>query len=137
MTAGIPAIVYDAAPESLELDRLGPHKGTQSGTPVESFRVLHRDAGGRSGVWECTPGRFDSARSGDTELMHFIAGVGTITTADGTVHEIRPGVVLIAPDGWRGTWDIRETVRKVYTIWNVPAPASAPTPDPTTTGDSA
>lgn len=49
--------------------------------------------------------------------MHFLSGAGTITTADGTVHEIRPGVVLVAPDGWRGTWDIRETVRKVYTIW--------------------
>ena len=26
--------------------------------------------------------------------------------------------VLITPDGWRGTWEITETVRKVYTIWN-------------------
>ncbi|MCV7161165.1 DUF861 domain-containing protein [Mycolicibacterium brisbanense] len=79
--------------------------------------MLHRNSVGRSGIWECTPGSFDSARTGDTELMHFIAGAGTITTADGTVHEIRPGVVLVAPDGWRGTWVIRETVRKVYTIW--------------------
>jgi uncharacterized cupin superfamily protein len=60
-------------------------------------------------------------------MMHFIAGKGTITTVDGTVHEIRPGVVLVAPDGWRGTWDISETVRKVYTIWNVPASTSTAT----------
>jgi uncharacterized protein len=113
----IPAIVYDADPESLELTVRGPHTGACAGTPVESVHVLHSDAGGRSGVWECTPGSFDSSRNGDTELMHFLAGAGTITTADGTVHEIRPGVVLVAPDGWRGTWDIRETVRKVYTIW--------------------
>ena len=76
-----------------------------------------KDAVGRSGVGECTPGRFESARDGDTELMHFVSGKGTITSADGTVHDIRPGAVLIAPNGWRGTWDIRETVRKVYTIW--------------------
>ncbi|CAN5595746.1 cupin domain-containing protein [soil metagenome] len=96
----------------------GPHKGTLTGAPVESVHVLHSDTGGRSGIWECTPGSFASTRNGDTELMHFLSGAGTITAADGTVHDIRPGVVLVAPDGWRGTWDIRETVRKVYTIWS-------------------
>ncbi|MBN3454891.1 DUF861 domain-containing protein [Mycobacterium sp. DSM 3803] len=116
--AEIPAIVYNADPETIELTVRGPRTSALAGAPVESVHVLHSDAGGRSGIWECTPGRFDSARNGDTELMHFVAGSGTITTADGTVHEIRPGVVLVAPDGWRGTWDIRETVRKVYTIWN-------------------
>ena len=112
------AIIYAANPETLELTVRGAHKGTLAGAPVESVLVLHNDSGGRSGVWECTPGRFDSARDGDTELMYFVAGAGTITSVDGTVHEIRPGVVLVAPDGWRGTWDIRETVRKVYTIWS-------------------
>ncbi|AKS36182.1 hypothetical protein AFA91_08265 [Mycolicibacterium goodii] len=102
----------------MELTVRGLRTPARSGAPVESVLVLHSDAGGRSGIWECTPGSFDSARNGDTELMHFLTGAGTITTADGTVHEIRPGVVLVAPDGWRGTWDIRETVRKVYTIWN-------------------
>jgi len=124
--ATIPAIVYDADPQTLELTVLGPRTPALAGMPVESFHVLHRDANGRSGIWECTPGSFNSARNGDSELMHFVAGAGTITTVDGTVHEISPGVVLVAPDGWRGTWDIRETVRKVYTIW------AAPT---TTTGD--
>ncbi len=118
--AETPAIVYDGEPTTSELTAHGRHKGALTGMPVESFHVLHRDANGRSGIWECTPGRFDSARTGDTELMHFIAGAGTITSADGTVHQIFPGVVLVAPDGWRGTWDIRETVRKVYTIWAAP-----------------
>lgn len=113
-----PAIVYDAEPETVELTVRGLHKGVLAGAPVESVHVLHNDAGGRSGIWECSPGSFDSARNGDTELMYFLAGAGTITSADGTVHEIRPGVVLVAPGGWRGTWVIRETVRKVYTIWN-------------------
>jgi uncharacterized cupin superfamily protein len=113
-------IVYESSPITLELPSGGPRVPALSGEPIESFRVLHRDEGGRSGVWQCTPGSFESARDGDTELMHFLAGAGTITSADGTVHEIRPGVVLVAPDGWRGRWDIHETVRKVYTIWNTP-----------------
>lgn len=119
-----PAIVYDADPATVELTVRGPRTPALAGAPVESVHVLHNDAGGRSGIWECTPGSFDSARNGDTELMHFLAGAGTITTADGTVHDIRPGVVLVAPDGWRGTWDIRETVRKVYTIWTTGSAAT-------------
>ncbi len=121
MTPSIPAIVYDPDPATAALEERGPRTPAIAGTPVESVRVLYSDAAGRSGVWECTPGRFASARDGDTELMHFLAGEGTITTDDGTVHEIKPGVVLVAPDGWRGTWDIRRTVRKVYTIWVSPA----------------
>jgi uncharacterized protein len=114
------SISYERDARTLALTPGKPRIPALDGSPFESFSVLHRDAGGRSGVWECTPGVFESARNGDTELMHFIAGEGTITTDDGTVHEIHPGVTLVAPDGWRGTWHIRETVRKVYTIWNVP-----------------
>lgn len=125
MTAAtVPALSYDDTPEGSTLVERGPRVPALDGAPIESVRVLHSDAGGRSGIWECTPGRFESAREGDTELMHFLTGEGTITTADGTVHEIRPGVVLVAPDGWRGTWNIRKTVRKVYAIWNTPAAAT-------------
>ena len=123
-------VAYEGSPLTLPLESRGPRTPALAGTPVESVQVLHRDAGGRSGVWECTPGRFESARIGDTELMYFLAGSATITSADGTVYDIHPGVTLVAPDGWRGTWDIRETVRKVYTIWNVPTPTTDPNGEP-------
>ena len=32
------------------------------------------------------------------------------------VHEVRPGVALTVPPGWRGRWEVRETVRKTYVI---------------------
>jgi len=48
--------------------------------------------------------------------MHFVAGSGTITDGDGVVTEIRPGVVMLCPDGWSGTWDVRETIRKTYAV---------------------
>lgn len=111
-------IVYARDPLALSLTVRGPRTPAISGEPVESVHVFHDDGRGRAGVWECTPGSFDSARRGDTELMHFVAGAGTITSADGTVFEIRPGAVIVAPDGWSGVWDIRETARKVYVIWN-------------------
>lgn len=112
------SIAYSASPQDLELASRGPREPVLAGTPEEWVQVLHSNPTGRSGIWECTPGRFESSRNGDTELMYFLAGDATITSSDGTAYEIRPGVVLVAPDGWHGTWDIRETVRKVYTIWN-------------------
>jgi uncharacterized protein len=114
----IPSISFKAAAQSMPLTVRGPRVPCLSGHPIESVCELHNDGRARTGVWECTPGRFDSARAGDTEVMHFVAGEATITSADGEVYEIRPGSVLVAPDGWRGTWEIRQTVRKVYTIWN-------------------
>ena len=39
---------------------------------------------------------------------------GRITDADGTVHELVPGVVMVLPLGWSGRWDITETLRKLY-----------------------
>jgi len=48
--------------------------------------------------------------------MHFVAGEATITDEDGTEHEIGAGVAMMFPDGWRGTWQVRQTVRKTYTI---------------------
>jgi uncharacterized cupin superfamily protein len=112
------SIIFDGAARTMTLTVRGPRVPSLSGVPVESVRELHRDGRARTGVWECTPGSFDSARNGDTEVMHFVAGDATITSADGETYEIRPGSVLVAPDGWRGTWEIRQTVRKVYTIWD-------------------
>jgi hypothetical protein len=71
---------------------------------------------GRPVPTEVTPGSFRGSADGITEQMHFVAGHGTITGSDGVVTEIRPGVVMLCPDGWSGLWDVRETVRKTYAI---------------------
>ena len=87
-----------------------------SGAPYESWHVIHDDGRVEIGVWEVTPGSFRGETHGIVESMHFVAGRGTITGADGTVTEIRPGVVMLCPDGWSGVWDVAETARKTYTI---------------------
>lgn len=87
-----------------------------TGAPYESWQVIHDDGRVEIGVWEVTPGSFRGSKEGVYESMHFVAGAGTITDEDGVVTEIRPGVVMFCPDGWTGTWDVRETIRKTYTI---------------------
>jgi uncharacterized protein len=87
-----------------------------AGEPYESWHVIHDDGRVEIGIWEVTPGSFRGDKTGVYESMHFVAGTGRITDADGLVTELRPGVVMFCPAGWSGLWEVRETIRKTYTI---------------------
>ncbi len=105
----------DAATVPLEL--IGPKPGAFAGDPVESALVVHEDERLEIGVWACTPGSFPSVKDGISEVMQVVAGEATIVGDDGALHEVGPGSLLVTPDGWRGTWHVRQTVRKTYVIW--------------------
>lgn len=113
-TPSLPLLPTDTATE-LALEEWGPKAGATQGSPQESGALLHEAGELLVGVWECTPGRWPSEKTGVGELMHFVAGTGTITDADGT-WEIRPGAVRWFSDGWSGEWHVTETVRKVFAI---------------------
>ncbi len=110
-----------AAGRSLDVARapvavVGVKAGATLGEPTESDFTIHAELGVDIGVWECTPGVWPSSKVGVGELMVFTAGRGVIVGADGTRHEIRPGIAVYLPDGWSGYWEVEETVRKVYAI---------------------
>ena len=106
--------IDDVLAASLETGRLVPT--AVAGEPYESWHVISDDGRVELGIWEVTPGSFRGETDGNYEQMHFVAGSGTITDGDGVVTEIRPGVVMLCPDGWSGVWDVRETVRKTYAV---------------------
>ncbi len=101
---------------AVELATGRPVPTAVEGEPYESWHVLSDDGRVELGIWEVTPGSFRGETDGIYELMHFVAGAGTITAADGEVTEIGPGVVMLCPDGWSGRWDVRETIRKTYAV---------------------
>lgn len=102
-----------------ELEDWGPKPLATSGQPHERGLMLHDDAHSKLGVWECSPGSWDSAKEGYGELMHFISGHGWIVDADGR-WEIRPGATRWFPDGWSGRWEVDTTVRKIFAILTTP-----------------
>jgi uncharacterized cupin superfamily protein/protein tyrosine phosphatase (PTP) superfamily phosphohydrolase (DUF442 family) len=114
MPSSLPAGTPDVRTVALESIGPWPPHGALAGEPVAAGLVLSSDDLVETGVWECTPGRFTSRRDGTCEMMHFVAGAGTLTDADGTAHEIRPGTARFLPDGWSGEFHITETVRKTY-----------------------
>ena len=78
--------------------------------------TIWEDGDASAGVWECTPG--PSRWLLEThEVIHLVAGRMTVTPDGGEPTEIVAGDVAVFPKGWSGTWDIHETVRKVYAIF--------------------
>jgi uncharacterized protein len=68
------------------------------------------------GIWECTPG--PSRWLLEThEFITVVAGRMTVTPDGGAPLELVVGDTAVFPKGWAGTWDIAETLRKVYVIF--------------------
>jgi uncharacterized cupin superfamily protein len=51
------------------------------------------------------------------EFCHFVAGHCSFTHEDGTRIEIRAGDCVFFPANTNGVWDVQETVRKVYLVF--------------------
>jgi uncharacterized cupin superfamily protein len=69
-----------------------------------------------TGFWERDPDTWSFERPYD-EVALILAGDADIETDDGRVLTIGPGDVLVTPKGSKGTWRIRETIRKFYAIY--------------------
>jgi uncharacterized protein len=110
-----PFLAADAS--RAELEDWGPLEEATGPAMQTSGLTLWEDGSGtESGVWECTPG--PSRWVLEThEFVHILAGRMTVTPDNGPVTEIGAGDTAIFPKGWAGTWDIHETVRKLYVIF--------------------
>ena len=82
-------------------------------------RTLSEDLDGRikTGTWECEVGtsRWEFVDRG--EFIHVLSG-SMVCTEDGQEPvELTAGSTAVFPLGWRGEWDVRQTLRKVFTIY--------------------
>lgn len=100
---------------TVEMPESQPKPTSVSGQ-LESSLELWGDAVTDTGVWECDAGEFTADRSGATEVCHIISGSGTVVGEDGTSADIGPGTLLVLPRGWRGTWFVKEAIRKTYVM---------------------
>jgi hypothetical protein len=68
------------------------------------------------GIWECSPGPSRWLLE-TNEFIHVVAGRMTVTIDGGEPLELAVGDTAVFPLGWSGTWDIAETLRKIYVIF--------------------
>jgi uncharacterized cupin superfamily protein len=99
------------------LEDWGPlEEATGAAMQTTGLTLWEDGTGTESGVWECTRG--PSRWKLDTnEFVHILAGRMTVTPDGGEPVEIGAGDTAVFPKGWEGTWDIHDTVRKLYVIF--------------------
>jgi uncharacterized cupin superfamily protein len=90
-----------------------------SGTPETSTVMLAEGGTSEHGFWRVTPGVFKWTPKTFDESIHILEGSGRLIQDDGTVTELRPGVVAFIPNLWVGRWEIDSTLSKVFSIINV------------------
>ncbi len=80
------------------------------------MNVLYQDPGGKfiAGVWESTPMTRVASTIERSELMHIIAGSGSITNADGVVFNFQAGDTFLVPVGMGYQWQNDEYVKKLF-----------------------
>jgi uncharacterized protein len=109
-------VLRDAATRS-DLEDWGPLEEATGPEMHTSGLYLWEDGNGQeSGIWECTagPSRWELETN---EFVHVLSGSMTVTADDSDPMEVKAGDTVLFPKGWAGTWEIHETLRKLYVIF--------------------
>lgn len=81
---------------------LEDHKGVKT----KWYEMLaSKDKKMSAGVYESGATRDEIASYGEDEFMYFLKGTVTLTSADGTITNIKAGDAVTIPKGWKGVWD--------------------------------
>jgi uncharacterized protein len=99
-----------------ELEDWGPLDEATGDEMATHGLELWADGDASAGIWQCAPG--PSRWTLETnEVIYLVAGRMTVTRDGGAPEEIGVGDMAVFPKGWTGTWDIHDTVRKVYSVF--------------------
>jgi uncharacterized protein len=67
------------------------------------------------GLWSREPDTWSFERPYD-EVALILEGAAEMETSDGRVLRLRPGTIVVTPNGSKGTWDIAERLTKCFVI---------------------
>ena len=98
---------YEVAPEKM-----------LAGSPKQTLSNLFSNAAGtfHAGFWAAEAGKWQVAYT-EFEYCEILEGVIMMTDAEGHVQTVRKGDRFVIEAGYRGTWEVLETARKVYVIF--------------------
>lgn len=95
-----------------------------SGAPDQVAWNHFTDATGRfsAGVWEGRPGRWRVSFT-ENEFCHLLSGVVVVRDDAGGEATFRAGDSFVMPAGFVGSWEVVETARKLYAVYEPGAEA--------------
>jgi uncharacterized protein len=113
-----PSTPFAASVDRIEqLEDWGPlGEATAEAMATSGLTLWNGDDVDEVGVWECTPGPSRWLLE-TNELVFVVKGRMTVTADGESPFEMGAGDTAVFPKGWSGTWDIHETLRKVYAIF--------------------
>jgi uncharacterized cupin superfamily protein len=88
------------------------------GRPLQRTWHHFSNADGRffAGLWEAEPGCWEVSYSED-EFCQILAGRSVLRDGSGAERELKPGDNFVIPAGFSGQWEVIETTRKIYVIY--------------------
>ena len=100
-----------------QTSRVAPQK-LIAGNPLQSLWNQYSDPTSRffSGVWQSEPGKWHIHYT-EEEFCQILGGVSVVTDAEGVSTTLRPGDNFVIPRGFQGTWEVLETTRKIYVVY--------------------
>jgi uncharacterized cupin superfamily protein len=110
-----------SAAATAELEDWGPlEEATSEEVPMQTHGLTiwtgPEDSGQSTGIWQCTAGPSYWVQE-ENEFIYILSGSLTVTPDGGKPATFGAGDCAMFPRGWRGTWDLHETVRKVYVLF--------------------
>jgi uncharacterized cupin superfamily protein len=81
--------------------------------PRQTDSAFLAEGGMFAGTWDCEPGTLQLDLN-VTEFCHLLEGHWILTSESGQVTEVKAGDSWVFPNGWKGTAEVVEKVRKVY-----------------------
>jgi uncharacterized protein len=109
------------AAATAELEDWGPlEEATSEEVPMQTHGLTiwtgPEGSGQSTGIWQCTAGPSYWVQE-ENEFIYLLSGSLTVTPDGGKPATFGAGDSAMFPRGWRGTWDLHETVRKVYVLF--------------------
>ena len=100
---------------------LAPEKLVR-GNPMQRLWAHYTDASGQffAGVWESEPGAW-RVQYTEEEYCRILHGRSRLTGDDGSVIEVVPGDEFVIPRGYTGVWEVLQTTRKTYVVYEARA----------------
>ena len=104
-----------------EIDHPKPERRVQGNPLRETWNALDAPLAGAqtlsTGVWRCEPGHWRIAMGPtEQEVFTVVEGRCRVHGDDGQVQEAGPGQAIHIPPGFTGSFEVLETLSKIYVI---------------------
>jgi uncharacterized cupin superfamily protein len=121
MSTPRPILKLDALAPSAEDYHLPPEKLIE-GNPRQTIWMHYTDPSSQFmvGIWRSEPGKW-RVNYTEEEYCHMLEGVSILTSDSGDAATVKAGDSFVVPRGFVGTWEVIETSRKRFVIYEASA----------------